>query len=171
MTERVREFSRTALTAAIIVALAAATSLAHNALRTKQLPLLRPSGPSENGGGDPSMLNLARAKELYDQGVVFVDARDDEEFNEGHIRGARHIEYEHAERQWEAAMRGVDPGSPVVVYCNGEGCNSSQLVADALRNVGFQKVFVFFGGWPAWSAAGYPLDGKPSAVNLYEFKK
>jgi rhodanese-related sulfurtransferase len=168
MAKRIREFARTAATAAILVALAAVAALAHNALRAKSLPLIRPAGP----GADSSLLTLARAKTLYDQGVVFVDARDNEEFAAGHIRGARHIDYEHAAEQWEAAMQGVPPSSPVVVYCNGEGCNSSQLVADALRNVGYREVYVFFGGWPEWSAAGYPIEGNPAAgVILYEFKK
>lgn len=158
-------------TAAIIVAVSAAFAFTVNALRGSRLPLIRPSTvPPEEGGNDPWAVGLAKARQLYDQGVLFIDSRTPEEYGEGHILGARLLYYDHADAEWETVLQGVDDmETPLVVYCSGEGCNSSQIVADLLRKVGYNRVYLFHAGWPAWSAAGYPIEGKRLEVKLYEF--
>jgi rhodanese-related sulfurtransferase len=166
MMSRFHETWRTLWTAALLVGLACAAALAVNAVRPNGLPLIR-LGATDGSAGDPSRLNLARARELYDAGVLFIDSRTPEEFAEGHIRGAKHIYYDHAEQEWEAVMNGVDWDAPVVVYCSGEGCNSSLILAEFLRDRGYGRVYLFDGGWPAWSAAGYPVEGRPQEIKLY----
>lgn len=101
----------------------------------------------------PRMLDLALAKQLYDRGVVFVDARDQEEYRNGHIAGSLNGSVVQL-----ASRLGQD--DPVVVYCSGEGCNESLNLAETLMmpDWGFTRVFVFDGGWPEWKAAGYPAE-------------
>jgi rhodanese-related sulfurtransferase len=42
-----------------------------------------------------------------------------------------------------------------VLYCGG-GYRSA-LAADALRQMGYTNVLSMWGGWRAWTAAGYPV--------------
>jgi len=157
---------RTILTAAIIAGLGCAFALVTNAARGGGIALIRkPVVASDTEG---TILTLARAKQLFD--AVFVDSRTTQEFEEGHIKDARLLYYEHAEQDWEKVMAGVPFEQQVITYCSGEGCNSSFLVADQLLNVGYEKVSVFHGGWPEWSAAGYPVNGKRRAIKLYEIE-
>jgi rhodanese-related sulfurtransferase len=159
-------------TAAVIVAVSALSAFALNAIRAESLPLIRPAAVPVEEGGDPSALSLAKAKQLYDEGVLFIDARSRQEFDQGHIEGAVLLYYAHADAEWETALSGhEDLDAPLVVYCSGEGCNSSEIVADLLRKVGYSKVYLFHGGWPAWLAAGYPRAGEPQAPKLYEFQQ
>ncbi len=162
---------RTMLTAAIIVAVCGAVALAFNAARPAGIPLVRPQSsdqPSGQSSDDGQLLNLARAKAFYDQGAIFLDSRSPEEFAHGTIHGGRNLYYKHAAEQWQRVLGAADFSQPIVCFCDGGGCNSSLILADFLEKQGFEKVYVFEGGWPAWSAAGYPRDGDPATpVPLY----
>jgi len=162
---------RLLITASVLIALAGGWALLFNAIRPGGIPLVRSRAAQEEVDDDTNLLTLARAKSLYEQGAVFVDSRSPAEYESGHIRGSRHLYYMHAEEEWETVMADVPFEMPIVSYCSGEGCNSSFLVADQLQNVGFEKVYIFDGGWPEWSAAGYPLDGQAAAPpQLYDLK-
>jgi rhodanese-related sulfurtransferase len=163
------DLPRTALTAAALAAVGCALALGVNAARSANLPLIRPPSDGTSPAA-PWAVTLATAKDLYDQGAVFVDSRTAAEYAAGHIRGARLLYYAHAEQECERVMTGEDWNAPVVVYCSGEGCNSSEIVADALRDFGCRQVYVFQGGWPAWVAAGYPTEGAPQEIKLYGIK-
>ncbi len=106
--------------------------------------------------GEPVAITLSQAKRLFDQGVVFVDARDDEYFANGHIKNA-----------WNSGflmelMFKLDSlqsrNDPVVVYCSEDECGSSEELAYDLYNEGFNKLLVFKGGWIEWKKAGYPIE-------------
>ena len=48
--------------------------------------------------------------------------------------------------------------SPVVVYCSGEECGSSEDLAYELQAEGFTNLYVFKGGWTEWSENGHPIE-------------
>ena len=149
------------ISAAVMVAVCAVWAVAFNAVRPNGIPWLRPRA-TEGVDGGGKLLNLARAKEMFDRGAMFIDTRTPDEFATGHIRGAQLLYYTHVETEWNRVFADVDFDQPIVCYCSGGGCNSSLIVADFLEKQGFGKVFVFEGGWPAWSEAGYPLEGQPA---------
>ena len=47
-----------------------------------------------------------------------------------------------------------------MVYCGDPGCGDSEDLAYDLQDSGFNKLYVFKGGWLEWSAAGYPSEIK-----------
>lgn len=106
--------------------------------------------------GEPVAITLSQAKGLFDQGVIFVDARDDEYFIDGHIRNAWNSGF------FMELMFRLDTlqsrNDPIVLYCSDDECGSSEELAFDLYNEGFNKLMVFQGGWIEWTAAGYPIE-------------
>lgn len=103
-------------------------------------------------------IDLTGAKALYDQGAVFIDARAKTEYDKGHIKGAINIFYADVSKEYDHLLEKVDLDKTIVTYCSGEECHSSDLLARDLRDMGYEKVRTFFAGWPAWKAAGYPME-------------
>jgi rhodanese-related sulfurtransferase len=101
----------------------------------------------------PEYINLESAKEMYDREIIFIDARDEKEFAEGHIKGATV-----APSTPELVQLFPDRSSAIVTYCSGAECDVSQELADELMEWGYERIFVFEGGWPEWEKAGYPVE-------------
>ena len=102
----------------------------------------------------PEYINLESAKEMYDREIIFIDARDEEEFAEGHIKGATV-----ALSTPELVQLTPDRSAPIVTYCGGGECDVSMELATLLMNDwDYERIFVFKGGWPEWKAAGYPAE-------------
>lgn len=115
-------------------------------------------------GGDP-FIKVDEAKQLFDLGVVFFDARVEEEFKMGRVKGA--VLADPTDAAIVAAKvvpeflkdeKKYPRKFPIVVYCNGGDCDSSQLVAIQMRKFGFANVKVFEEGYPVWKAKGFPIE-------------
>lgn len=83
---------------------------------------------------------------------IFLDARGESAFREGHIPGALWMPAERAAERVEALS--LDPQAAYVIYCDGGNCFASIELARRLRLMDFTRLEVFEGGWDAWSAAG-----------------
>lgn len=108
---------------------------------------------------DVVRLSLSGAKNRFDRNSsIFLDARPPEEYKEGHIPGALNF---YADDFDQAAPQVLpllpDKNKEIIAYCHGSGCELSILLARRLANLGYVHVKVFFGGWPQWKAAGYPI--------------
>lgn len=84
-------------------------------------------------------------------GFLWVDARSAEVFAAGHIDGAVNVSL----NDWDAGFErliGAWSGGPVVVYCDGAGCELSREVAERLRaELGLEAVYWLQGGYEAWN--------------------
>jgi rhodanese-related sulfurtransferase len=109
--------------------------------------------------GRPIQVQLPAVKRFFDAGaVVFVDAREHDEYVSGHIAGAVHLPFEEAVTD-PARLEALQTlGKPIVTYCGGGTCELSINLAHALVQAGHRKVLVFMGGYPEWANAGYPID-------------
>jgi len=86
------------------------------------------------------------AKRLPANGVVLIDVRNDNEWNDGHIESAIHIPLGHlAER-----INDVPAGKPIVVHCQMGG--RSSIAASLLQRLGRKNVTNLSGGYDAWSS-------------------
>jgi rhodanese-related sulfurtransferase len=106
----------------------------------------------------PLKVELATFKKLYDAGAALViDAREAEEYTEGHIAGATSLPYNDAMAEPDKVKK-LDPaGKPIVIYCSGGDCELSMDLAKLLVENGKRKVLVYEGGFPEWSGAGYAV--------------
>lgn len=80
--------------------------------------------------------------------VLWLDARDRAAFEAGHVSGAMLLN----EDDWGDLLPQVierwQPGTPIVVYCDSEGCGASRKVAERLRTeAGIQNAKVLHGDW------------------------
>ena len=101
-------------------------------------------------------VTVADVKALLDSGKQFhlVDVREDSEWANGHLPGARHLCKGIIERDIESAI--PDLHAEIVLYCGG-GFRSA-LSADNLQKMGYTNVVSMDGGWRDWAEAGFPVE-------------
>lgn len=106
--------------------------------------------------------------------VVFVDARDEEHYQAGHVPGAFLFDHYHAENYFAAVLPVCGTAEQIVVYCNGGDCEDSGFAAVTLREAGVpkEKLFVYPGGMTEWTTNGLPVEiGARNSGTLREAKK
>lgn len=86
---------------------------------------------------------------------LLVDVREESEVAAGRIAGATYLGKGVIERDVESVF--PDKDAPLVFYCGG-GFRSA-LVCDTLQKMGYTNVVSMDGGWRAWTAAGFPIEG------------
>lgn len=97
-----------------------------------------------------------QAKELYDQGAVFVDVRNPRLYAKKHIPGAFHLDLKYNFDEVKlAAVAKKD--RPVIIYCSGVKCSRSYRASEKAVSWGYSKVHYFRGGIVDWTKAGYPV--------------
>ncbi|MGI8945156.1 MAG: molybdopterin-synthase adenylyltransferase MoeB [Thermoleophilaceae bacterium] len=88
-------------------------------------------------------------------GVVIVDVREQHEFEESHLPGAKHVPRGHLESRIEGAAS--DRSGRVVLYC--ASGNRSALAAYTLeRELGYENVESMVGGITLWKDRGYEVE-------------
>ncbi len=95
-----------------------------------------------------------QVKELVESGlgpVTLIDVREQNEYVQGHIPGARWIPRGFLELRIEDLVAERD--RPVVLYC--AGGTRSALAARSLRELGYTDVRSMAGGFGAWKRSGY----------------
>jgi rhodanese-related sulfurtransferase len=118
-----------------------------------------PALPEIPAVGRPVQIELAAAREYLDAGAaLFVDARDPDEYEERHIRGAINLPYERVLKEPGLAKSVDTGGRPIIAYCGGAGCEVSIAVAERLCRAGHPRVAVYVGGFPEWLAGGNPVE-------------
>jgi molybdopterin/thiamine biosynthesis adenylyltransferase/rhodanese-related sulfurtransferase len=85
---------------------------------------------------------------------LFLDVREQDEWDEGHIPGAVHIPRGHLESRVERAA--PDRGQPIVAYCSAG--NRSAFAAQTLADLGYEDVVSLAGGFTDWKRNGYPVE-------------
>ena len=86
-----------------------------------------------------------------DDAPLFVDVREHEEWNEGHIPGAVHVPRGHLESRIEGVVS--DRDRSIVLYCAG-GARSA-FAAKALDELGYTSVVSLAGGYTDWKRNGF----------------
>ncbi|MEZ5930574.1 MAG: rhodanese-like domain-containing protein [Alphaproteobacteria bacterium] len=102
-------------------------------------------------------VSAVEAKDLFDQGALFIDPRGDADFEAGRIPGAVHLPLSGGLS--EASLSEVaKKDETLVFYCNGVKCGVSSKACAKAVAWGFTDVRYFREGFPGWEAAGYPVE-------------
>jgi rhodanese-related sulfurtransferase len=93
-------------------------------------------------------------------GMLVVDTRSIESWDQGHVCGAVHLPTAQIAKQ---AAELIDRDKTVVVYCWGPGCNGAQKAAVEFARLGY-TVKEMLGGFEYWAREGWPVETGTGAV-------
>jgi len=93
--------------------------------------------------------DLSQGNEFY-----LVDTREDQEWDQGHIKSAIHIGKGVIERDISSKI--PDKKAKIVLYCGG-GFRSA-LAAKSLQEMGYTDVYSMDGGIREWKEKKYPME-------------
>ena len=147
------------LRAAIIVIVASCIGLAVNFISPRGIPWVY-TPPKEVVGGESAIpiLDENKAREFLDDGeTIFLDTRHDEDFAEGHVKGALSLPEPEMQNRFMEIQPLLPQESHVIVYCGGPECEMADKVALFLVQLGYKKVEVMKAGFSSWKKAGYPV--------------
>src|SRR6201991_2844835 len=89
-------------------------------------------------------------------GIVLLDVRESEEWDAGHIPGAKHVPRGYLESRVEGAI-GSDRDQRVIIYC--ASGQRSALAANTLKSLlGYEDVASMRGGITLWKDRGYDVE-------------
>jgi rhodanese-related sulfurtransferase len=109
------------------------------------------------------VVKLFRDPRYAQELIVFVDARDDRHYEQGHVPGAYQLDHYRRENYLAAVVLVCQTADQVVVYCHGGDCEDSVFAAITLSEAGIPKakLFVYGGGLAEWTANGLPIEIGP----------
>lgn len=90
--------------------------------------------------------------------IICIDARSLAEFERGHVRGAVCLPLDDLDQALSKNLDLLLQNKPIVIYCGGEGCDLSHLLARKLVAIGMDQVSVFTAGLNGWKTAGLPIE-------------
>lgn len=97
-------------------------------------------------------------------GIILLDARSAEHFEESRIPGSRLLHHYRQDATLEQHLPAMREAGYVVIYCAGGDCEDSiHLATDLVYRHGIEKevLYIYEGGMEEWEAAGHPLaEGK-----------
>ncbi len=109
--------------------------------------------------GDPPFASLSDVIKMQEEKqAIFLDARAKDLFAAGRIPGARNLPYYEIEAFQDIALEGAVEDTPLVIYCEGIGCELSFFLGRELSTSGYKNIHIFYGGYPEWTAAGLPVE-------------
>jgi molybdopterin/thiamine biosynthesis adenylyltransferase/rhodanese-related sulfurtransferase len=92
----------------------------------------------------------AEAEQALGAGATVIDCREADEWEQGHVSGARHLSKSYIEQDIEGLV--PDRSTPVVVYC--AGGIRSLFTSQTLVEMGYTDVASMHGGFQAWKSEG-----------------
>jgi rhodanese-related sulfurtransferase len=93
------------------------------------------------------------SSKVAEAGVITLDVRTPGEYAEGHLEGARLIDFQSG--NFENEISTLDKNATYAVYCR-SGNRSGQAVK-VMHDAGFHNVYNLNGGVIDWANAGLPL--------------
>ncbi|SKB06406.1 Rhodanese-related sulfurtransferase [Prosthecobacter debontii] len=86
--------------------------------------------------------------------VTVLDVRTEEEFKEGHIKGAKNVDI--MSKDFAQKLAQLDKTKPVLVHCQAGGRSTRSL--PKLEQAGFNEIYHLKGGMSEWQEKGKPVE-------------
>ena len=101
-----------------------------------------------------------KAFKLFEESAYFLDVRSKTMYDKSRIPGSVNLFYKDKETFNEAAITAAfsDKSKPIVVYCGGLYCPLSAPAIKDLIGWGYEHVYYYREGTPAWEKAGLPVE-------------
>ncbi len=103
-------------------------------------------------------ITLVQAVKIFNnKKALFIDARDQWDFAESHIKGAVNIP-EFSFKPDNKKLAQIPKSKILIVYCSSNDCNVSKRLAKQLLKLGYLKSYVYLGGFTEWKEAKLPIE-------------
>ena len=146
----------------MLIVLACLIAAGTNLWRTNGIPLVgdwSADARFSDAGGESLVIAIEQARQLFAQDeALFVDARPESQYAQGHIRGALSLPWQDVDRYFVEIAVQLEEQKRIIAYCDGETCDLSHEVALFLKEMGFKNVRVLVNGLTVWQQAGLPID-------------
>ena len=96
-------------------------------------------------------ISVHEATTLINEGAQVIDVRESDEFDVGHITGAKNIPNKDIERR----SNEISSDKPIILAC-ALGQNSPSA-GEKLQEQGFKDIYILSGGLTTWAETGLPL--------------
>lgn len=150
----------------IIIFISIVLGFIYNGFSSDGIPLIREAmkvtlmkdiSESENSAALRG-LHISEVVNLHNiENVVFIDARDQWDYSEGHIARAINIP-EFSFDPNNKMLEEIDKEELIIVYCDGNECDTSKRLASEMIKLGFKNVFIYLGGFSEWSELKLPIE-------------
>ena len=128
------------------------------------LTLIVPSGSARAGdtagagaalpeAGNISVRDAAALLQKAPAGLIILDVRTPREFREGHLAGARNVDFFGGRFEMETAD--LPRGATLLIYCRSG--KRSAAAAESLGEAGMKRILHMHQGIEGWKDAGLPL--------------
>jgi rhodanese-related sulfurtransferase len=108
---------------------------------------------------EPVWIELDEALKYFNEGTaLFIDARDEEEYIEGHIQGAVNVPYGWYLEEHPDLSSFFPDNKILITYCDGADCESSIELAMVMFERGYNGIKIFFGGRQDWIDHNLPFE-------------
>ena len=146
-----------------ILFLAAVMGLVVNMIRSDSIPVIA-DWSTENrltsDSGETLIIPVSLAKALFEKNeAVFMDARDKNQFEMGHIKGAKNLPWHAVDDYFMDIVQDLPNDTIIITYCDGESCDLSHELSLFLMKMGFNHVKVLVNGWTVWQEMNLPVQG------------
>ena len=151
----------------LYIALSLLISVCVNILRTESLPYMavplkkiEDITQIQNSSLQPQIreINIDVAEKLFSDSILFIDARAEEYYFEGHIPNS--ICSDNFDSLIIQVEDKITYSDGFVVYCSDDDCGSSEDLAYQLQDQGFTNIYLFKGGWKQWTENNFPITSK-----------
>ena len=130
---------------------------------SRQLTLAADSAATDQANpAEPLAIDLPQAQQLFNEGkAIFIDARHEDEFMLGHIKGAISLPLDSVGKN-PGRLNSIPKDALIVTYCSGEECALSTDLGFKLASLGYRNVRIFFSGWIEWQHKNLPVETGPA---------
>ncbi len=146
-----------------ILFLSVVMGLVVNMIRPDSIPIIA-DWSTENRltseSGETLIIPVLLAKALFEKNeAVFMDARDKNQFELGHIKGAKNLPWHSVDDYFMNIVQDLPNDKVIITYCDGESCDLSHNLALFLKKMGFNHVKILINGWSVWQEMNLPIEG------------
>jgi len=145
-----------------LIALACLIAFGVNHWRSDGIPIIgvwSVEARFSDAAGESLVIALDQARHLFEEdAAVFVDARPESQYAQGHIPGALSLPWQEVDRYFMETADLLQVPKTIITYCDGESCELSHELALFLKEMGYETVRVLVNGWTVWQEAGLPRE-------------
>ena len=156
------QFSKALWQTPVLILLAAIIGIGINAWRDDGIPLVGDwsvESRFSDTAGESLVITLEQAVELFEKdSALFLDARPQSQYVEGHIRGALNLPWLEVDRYFTQMTDQLEGSEMIITYCDGESCELSHELSLFLKEMGFGNVNVLVNGWTVWQQHQLPVE-------------